>query len=448
MQARIVICGAGIAGVAVAHALALRGVEGVVLVDERPPLTLTSDKSSECYRDFWPGPGDAMVRLIGASIDRLEALARESQNAFRMNRRGYLYVSRAADGAAQLRQAAEEAAGLGAGPLRVNPREYQPSPLHGWEHAPRGADLFDQPDLIARHFPFLAADTTAVLHARRCGWLSAQQLGMYLLEQARRRGVQLLEGRLNAIEVTNGAISCVELDSGLRIDTPTLINCAGPHAAMLARLHGEELPIFSERHLKFAFEDRMGVIPREAPMVINADPLSLDWSEEERELLAEDPETARLLEQLPAGAHFRPEGEGASPWVLTLWAYDAEPVPEIFPLPINEQFPEIAMRGVASIVPGLQRYVERPPRPIIDGGYYTKTRENRPLIGPMGTIGAYVLAALSGYGVMAACGAADLLAAHVLGEPLPDYASAFLPGRYDDPAYQALLANWGSTGQL
>jgi hypothetical protein len=40
------------------------------------------------------------------------------------------------------------------------------------------------------------------------------------------------------------------------------------------------------------------------------------------------------------------------------------------------------------------------------------------------------------------------LAAHVLGEELPAYAVAFLPQRYADPAYQALLAAWGDTGQL
>jgi len=76
--AEVVICGAGIAGIATAyHLAARRGVNGVVLVDERPPLSLTSDKSTECYRNWWPGPGDAMVALMTRSIDLLEDLARE-----------------------------------------------------------------------------------------------------------------------------------------------------------------------------------------------------------------------------------------------------------------------------------------------------------------------------------------------------------------------------------
>jgi glycine/D-amino acid oxidase-like deaminating enzyme len=55
MPDRVVIIGAGIAGVAVAHCLSGRdGVGEVLLVDPRPPLTLTSDKSTECYRNWWP----------------------------------------------------------------------------------------------------------------------------------------------------------------------------------------------------------------------------------------------------------------------------------------------------------------------------------------------------------------------------------------------------------
>ena len=35
---------------------------------------------------------------------------------------------------------------------------------------------------------------------------------------------------------------------------------------------------------------------------------------------------------------------------------------------------------------------------------------------------------------------AELLALHLLERPLPDYAGAFHPGRFDDPAYQQVLA--------
>ena len=100
------------------------------------------------------------------------------------------------------------------------------------------------------------------------------------------------------------------------------------------------------------------------------------------------------------------------------------------------------------MIPSLSAYLEKIPKPQLDGGYYTKTRENRPLVGPLPVRGTYVIGALSGYGVMAACAAGELLAAHIAEKPLPSYAPAFSLERYDDPAYQRLLERWGDEGQL
>src|SRR5512139_4207828 len=111
LTADIVICGAGIAGIAAAYHLAVRrGIRDILLVDERPPLSLTSDKSTECYRNWWPGPGDAMVRLMNRSIDIMEELAEESGNVFHMNRRGYLFATADPARIAVFQRAAEEAA--------------------------------------------------------------------------------------------------------------------------------------------------------------------------------------------------------------------------------------------------------------------------------------------------------------------------------------------------
>ena len=88
------------------------------------------------------------------------------------------------------------------------------------------------------------------------------------------------------------------------------------------------------------------------------------------------------------------------------------------------------------------------PRPQLDGGYYTRTRENRPLIGPMSVEGAYMIGAVSGYGIMSACGTGELLASHVTGAALPACAPAFVLERYDDPDYQKRLDEWGDSWQL
>jgi len=445
--AEAVICGAGIAGIATAYHLARRGVTDVVLVDERPPLSLTSDKSTECYRNWWPGPGDAMVAAMNRSIDLLEELARESGNVFGLNRRGYLYATADPARVPLLTRAAEEAEALGAGPVRVHAvaGEYRPAPPAGFEGQPTGADVITDRATIRQHFPYLTEETVAVLHARRCGWFSGQQLGMYLLERARDKGARLVAGRVEGLDTRGGRVHAV-IVNGRRLETPRFVNAAGPLVGPVAALLGVELPVFCEKHAKVAFADDLGAMPRTAPMSIWIDPVRLPWSEEERRALAG--EHARLLGELPPGVHGRPEGAGESPVVLLIWTYDVAPVPPTFPPTFDPAYPEVAIRGISRMVPAFARYFARLPRAVVDGGYYTKTRENRFLAGPLPVEGAFVCGALSGYGLMASNVAGELVAAHATGAALPPYAPAFALARYDDPAYAARLERWGDSGQL
>lgn len=457
-RATAVVCGAGIGGLSAAHELAVRrGLAGVVVVDPLPPLSLTSDKSTECYRNWWPGPGPTMVRLMNRSIDRLEELERTSGGRLALNRAGYLYLTAEPETARALERQAGEIAALGAGPLRLHcagadEAAYPPFRAAGCDPALDGADLLLDPPRIRRLFPGLAADTVAALHARRCGWLSAQQLGMELLERAREAGVRLLAGRVVAVDVWRGAVRAVEVETvegrRERIRTDLLVDAAGPFAGEVARLAGVELPLACELHGKVFFDDHLGVVPRDLPLSIWCDPVELAWSAEERAGLAADPALAPLLRPLPAGVHFRPEGGRDSTFLLLLWTYHLEPVAPVFPPRFDPTYPEVALRGLARVIPAAAVYLERGMRrPRVDGGYYCKTRENRPLVGPTPVAGFHLFCGLSGYGIMASQGLAELLGAWVAGGPRPAGADEFLLARYDDPAYVARLDAMAS-GQL
>ncbi len=447
-RAEVVICGAGILGISAAYFLAKLGLRQIVLVDPLAPLTLTSDKSTECYRNWWPGPGDAMVALMNRSIGLMETMAAQNGNLFHMNRRGYLYVSTASDGLERLQAAAAEASQLGAGDVRQHSQmgAYQPHHPEGL-NGPLGADVLAGPAARAA-FPYLSAETTAALHVRRAGWLSAQTYGMWLLEEAKAAGAQVITGQIIDIESAAGAVSAVRLADGSRIDTPVLINAAGPYLAQLGNLLGVELPVSNQLHLKAAFIDHLACVPRESPLIICADEQELDWSTEERQRLAADPETAHLARRLPSGAHTRPEGDQAAQSVLVLWDTHNQTVEPSFPIAEDPMYAELAVRGLARVLPGMAGYAARMPRPQVDGGYYTKTPENRPLAGPLGVPGAYVIGAASGYGVMAAAGLGELLATQVSGAAQPDYAPDFSLSRYNDPQYQQMLSNWGESWQL
>lgn len=434
-----VVVGAGIAGVAAAHQLAVRRKVGkVVIVDPRPPLTLTSDKSTECYRNWWPS--ESMVGLMNRSIDLLEEFSEESNGVFGLSRRGYLFVTADLVKLAVMEAQADVITTFGAGAVRRHP-----GPVPYGDHAD-GVDILNQPDL-AKHFPYLTPEAKGAVHVRRAGWFSAQQLGSWMLEESERHGAVRVVDTVTAIDVDGDRVRGVRLAGGDVIEAPVVVVAAGPMSREVGRLAGLELPLRSELHLKVALRDHLGVIPRDAPMLIWSDPQWIDWSEEERAGLAELGRDD-LLGKMPVFCHGRPEGGEGSSWFLALWEYHDHVVDDpVYPLPEDPLYPEAVIRGLTTMIPGLEAYRDHLPEARIDGGYYTKTVENRPLIGPAGPEGLHLICGFSGFGVMVACGAADLLAAHVAGESLPEYAGEFLLSRYDDPDYMANLPG-ADSGQL
>ena len=212
---------------------------------------------------------------------------------------------------------------------------------------------------------------------------------------------------------------------------------------------GVDLPVACELHWKISFDDHLKAIPHSAPLYYWADPQSLAWSRDERAALAESADMGWLLEPFPHGPHGHPEGGADCPVQLVLWTYDVETLEPVVPLPpLDPHYFEVVLRGLSRMAPALEGYFDRLPKPVVDGGYYAKTQENRPLIGPLPVEGAYIVGALSGFGIMAACAAGELLAAHLTGGELPSYAPWFLLERYDDPEYRRLLAEWDDSGQL
>jgi len=448
---RIVICGAGIAGVAAAYYLSVvHGVENVTIVEQGNPLSLTSDKSTEAYRNWWPGPDRAMTAFMNRSIDLLEEIARASNNRINLNRRGYLFATADAGKIEFLHSMAKMAEERGGGPARFHDTGssiYTPSPERGFDLALDGADVITDAGLIRKHFPYLSSDTIAVAHARRAGWLSAQQLGAAMLEAARACGAKLVRGTVVGID-TGERVRAVRIErDGERssLEATHVVLAAGPMQKQMAQMIGIDLPIFAERHHKVSFADTNGV-PRSAPMMIWLDAQRLPWSEEERAALEADEDARWLLEEFPAGVHGRPDGAHAT---LVLFNHHGEAVEPEFPLPEPPpHYAEIALRGMSTMVPALQAYAGKPVRPYVDGGYYIKTRENRPLIGPLPIDGAYVSCGYSGFGVMASCASGELIARRITGAALPDYAPAFMLSRYRDPGYISLLDRWGDGGQL
>ncbi len=450
-SADVVVCGAGIAGVAAAYQLAVRhNVRRVVLIDERDPLTLTSDKGTQGYRNWWPGPDDTMFRLVSRSIDLLEEFAAESDNVYRMNRRGYLFATADPAQAARLEATAKEVSAFGMGPVRRHPGgpAYVPPPLEGYADQPIGAD-FLMGDEARRAYPYLAKDTCGILHVRRAGFLNALALGSWLLKRALAGGATFVRDRVSGVDCAGGRVREIRLASGDTIATEKFVVAAGPGLPEVARMLDVELPLFHELHAKVTIRDTRGLVGRDVPFLIWSDPVQIEWSAAERRELEQHEDTRRLVDTLPGGVHLRPVDLAHGDELYLIWTYETDVRPYVWPPTFNARYADVVLRGCARMLPALAPYAAAGQRSTIDGGYYCKTPENRPLIGPLPVEGAFVLGALSGSGLMASHASAELVAQHVTGHTLPDYAHWFLPSRYDDAKYQALTKSWGPlVGQL
>ena len=433
--AEVVICGCGIAGAAAAYHIAVRrGIRNVAIIDEREPLTLTSDKGTQAYRNWWPGPDDTMLQLVSRSIDLLEESSAESGHAFRMNRRGYLFATANPDKVTQLEETARRVSSFGMGDVRRHSSvsTYRPAPAEGFADQPTGADLLIG-DSARQVFPYLAVDTVGALHVRRAGWLSAVALGSWLLSQAVAHGARFARERVTRVDTAGGRVREVHLASGNSITTDRLVIAAGPGLPAFAKMLGADLPVFSELHAKMTLRDPRGAVRRDAPFLIWTDPVHLGGEQDAR----------------PAGVHVRPIDLGHGDELYLIWTFETEPREFSWPPSFDPSYGDVVLRGAARMVPGLAPYVAERATGFIDGGFYCKTPENRPLIGPLPIEGAFVLGALSGMGVMSAHAGGELVSLHVAGERLPDYAKWFLPARYDDAAYRKLAEEWGPlAGQL
>jgi glycine/D-amino acid oxidase-like deaminating enzyme len=103
---------------------------------------------------------------------------------------------------------------------------------------------------------------------------------------------------------------------------------------------------------------------------------------------------------------------------------------------------------MSRLIPGLREYITRLPPTMVDGGYYTRTPDNLPLIGPTPIGGYFLMAAFSGFGVMGSPAAGESLAWSVLGQPDSEALDPFRLDRFESPGYLERLRSTRETGEL
>lgn len=405
--ADVVIAGAGIAGIAAAWQIATRlGTTTTVLVDPRPPLSLTSDRPGANYRDWWPQP--AMVALADRSITMTQGLLADGAS-FAMDRRGYLFVTADPAVAAGLPAVAAQRVESG-----VRPGSF---------------DLLDGADLVAR-FPHLAPDLRGGIHARRAGSLDTVGLGLAMLARAEAAGVTVVRGDVVGGTIVDGRIAGISIAAPagiVDIATERFVNAAGPFARVVAGRLGSRLDLETVLRQKVVVRDPLGIIPRDAPFTIGLDATG----------------------GRPAGVHVKPDSGGVDAAIKLGWAWDQTPTDPVADPACPVGFPNEVLARAATIVPSLATYLDRPPELIAhDGGFYARTPDGLPVIGPHGPAGGFIAGGLAGFGSMMAAAVGHLVATWVLDESRPDIAAAFDPRRFSDRRASTRTAGLAPIGEL
>ncbi|EQC24940.1 hypothetical protein SDRG_17177 [Saprolegnia diclina VS20] len=478
-SADVVVVGAGVAGCSAFYGLAKRNRNTAqrgapssfkpMLLDAMSPMSLTSARGSFQYRNWWPNAGEeAMMRLVSRSIDLMDDYADEID----LNRNGYLFVTRSERQVSVFRDQALRHEALGGGALRVHNGSldaYNPSTA-AIDRAD-GCDFILGADAVASAFPSLAASgAVAALHVRRAGSLNPFKMGNYQLTKATEYcpHAEVVRGKMVDIHAAGGRISgiTVVMHNGDKhfVATPKLVLAPGPMLEgtlqLLAKkkLLGDPLPIQHELHARVVFDDPKHIMTSSAPLTFDMDPIGrLQFAPDERQ----DGDPLAHAE-FPAGVHVRPYGDGKA---LAVWTYDTAFVDPVFPIQtiLDPRYGEICLRGLTPLFPQMASYLSDPhvlASMQVDGGYYCKTPDNRPLIGrfAQSVDGLYFQAAMTGVGLMSSAAAGELLAATVMGDvdfespstppPFAAYADALSPNRFQDEAYRESIAGMQTSGQM
>ena len=338
-NAQITICGAGIAGIATAYYLATKyDQKNIILIDKNQPMSLTTSKSGENFRDYWPQP--CMTALARHSMSLMQTLSEESDNAFEMRYSGYDFVS--------------ESIGR-----EIFPTDHLNDPSNA-----NSLSRITGADVIQASQTYLSKSIQQLVHINEAGAIDVHALGSLLLSKARKAGVRLIQATVENIEKRPEGFN-VDLSGNpelASLHTDKLVLTPGPFINELAGKLGITLDVESVLQRKFIIPDAQNIIPRDMPFTIFADKQHIIWSEEERELIESDSEYSWLLNEFPAGLHIKPEGSSN---IKLGWAFNTEAESPQWETADDYDFPNITLRGASKFIPALQPYVDEPPTPII-----------------------------------------------------------------------------------
>jgi len=378
--ADVVIIGGGCMGTSVAWHLARRGITNVVLVERDASLGAgsTGRNAGGVRHQF---SHEANVRLSIESIRLFERFEEVVGSAIDFHQDGYLFLlSRPADVDAFQRQVAMQQR-LG---VEVE-----------WLSAGEAA----------RRAPGLRVDgVAAATFCARDGICDPNGVTMGFANGARAAGVRIRKDtEVIAIDVA-GARVCAVVTSRGRIETPVVVNAAGPWARSVGAMAGVDVPVDPLRRHIFIAPPPAAGWARSGP---GASPGAPDtW------VMVIDFETTFYFHREGDGLLFGMGNAGERPGFDTTVQWDF--LERVIPV-AERRLPVLADAAVSHAWAGL----------------YEMTPDAMPLIGPVPeTEGLYVIAGFSGHGFQHSPAAGRVVADLIIGRDPGLSLEPFSPGRF------------------
>lgn len=368
--ADIVIIGGGIFGTNLAYALASRGAQNILLLEQDLLASGSSSKATGGLRQQFADDLDICFSIEG--IRFYESFSREYTPAEILHRPppfyqyGYMF-------------------------LCATPQSWQNMQTYVQRQQKQNVPTqLLTPEEIKQRVPQLVVDDLAGgTFCPTDGYSDPGSMARALAYAAREKGVTIQEqAAVTAITVRRGRVQGVTTAQG-NIATPIVVNAAGVYSSLVARLAGiKDLPVWPLKRQLYQTED-FEDLPQDVPMVID----------------------------LSSGFHFRRKDGGV---VMTM------PLPvsdvqirrnqslqqEAFTLNVEESLWPLIQAEIKRRCPSLARAKIRRAW----AGFYEMTPDEHPILGQTEVKGFLCGCGFSGHGFMHSPRAARLLAESILGD--------------------------------
>jgi sarcosine oxidase, subunit beta len=340
-SADVVIIGAGIVGSSIAYHLTEAGCKNVLVLERetRQGLGSTGKSMGGVRAQF---ATSVNIRMSLYSIPFLNRFEDATGHPSGYKPHGYLFMATTEPHLDYLRTNLAQQTALGL----------------------KGAEML-QPSDVAKILPQMRADD--IIGGSFCptdGFVDPNSVMAGFMGRAVEQGARLWRAtEATGIDVESGEITGVKTNKG-PVATRTVVNAAGPWAAGVARLAGEELPVEPLRRMLVPTEPFPG-LPERLPMMID---MSTGW-------------------------HFRPEGVG----LLLSWAHPGEQ-PGLR-MDFDPSYIEQVLTHAANRVPCFADLAVNPRR--CWAGCYEMSPDHHAILGAAPNVrGLFFANGFSGHGVM------------------------------------------------